>query len=119
MKETETTGKKQAVKKDTRFKPGQSGNPKGRPKGTKHFSTVVDEFIKKEKQRTGKTTSEVWEELIGKQFSEANKGNFQFFKDLMDRYYGKPKESVEVTGDAENPIRIIKVSKMKELNNEE
>ncbi len=29
-----TTGQKQA--KDTRFKPGESGNPKGRPKGSRH-----------------------------------------------------------------------------------
>jgi len=25
----------------TRFKPGKSGNPKGRPKGSKNFSTVI------------------------------------------------------------------------------
>lgn len=32
----ESTGNKQAL---TRFKPGQSGNPKGRPKGTKNKIT--------------------------------------------------------------------------------
>lgn len=26
----------------TRFKPGQSGNPKGRPKGAKNFATAID-----------------------------------------------------------------------------
>lgn len=29
----------------TRFKPGQSGNPSGRPKGSKNFSTQMMEFL--------------------------------------------------------------------------
>ena len=30
---------------DTQFKPGQSGNPKGVPKGTKHLSTWIQEML--------------------------------------------------------------------------
>jgi uncharacterized protein DUF5681 len=29
-----------------RFKPGQSGNPRGRPKGRKNFDTMVREIVK-------------------------------------------------------------------------
>ncbi len=29
----------------TRFKPGESGNPAGKPKGTKHISTYIQEFM--------------------------------------------------------------------------
>ncbi len=29
----------------TRFKPGQSGNPKGRPTGSKNWSTLVQELL--------------------------------------------------------------------------
>ncbi len=32
--------------KATRFKPGQSGNPKGRPKGRKNFATEIKEVLK-------------------------------------------------------------------------
>lgn len=31
-----------------RFKPGQSGNPKGAPKGTKHLSTHIQEMLNDE-----------------------------------------------------------------------
>lgn len=31
--------------KDTQFKPGQSGNPAGMPKGIKHISTWIQELL--------------------------------------------------------------------------
>jgi len=31
--------------KHTRFKKGQSGNPKGRPKGEKNFATIIDDVL--------------------------------------------------------------------------
>lgn len=33
---------------DTQFKPGQSGNPKGLPKGTKHIATWIQELLNDE-----------------------------------------------------------------------
>lgn len=35
--------------KETRWKPGQSGNPKGKPKGSKHLSTWIQELLSDEK----------------------------------------------------------------------
>ena len=33
-------------REDTQFKPGESGNPDGKPKGSKDFTTVVREALK-------------------------------------------------------------------------
>lgn len=33
--------------KDTRFRPGQSGNPKGRPKGSVSFQTQIERELRK------------------------------------------------------------------------
>ena len=42
MTDPERTGRKQA---DTRFKPGQSGNPDGRPKGARNATTLALEAL--------------------------------------------------------------------------
>jgi hypothetical protein len=42
LTDPETTGRKQA---DTRFKPGQSGNPDGRPKGARNATTLALEVL--------------------------------------------------------------------------
>lgn len=36
----------------TQFKPGQSGNPAGKPKGTKHISTYIQEAMEDENFET-------------------------------------------------------------------
>lgn len=61
MPDTSNTGNKQAqrrlssggfdpdIGKETRFKPGQSGNPNGRPKGRKNLSTVIQDMLNDER----------------------------------------------------------------------
>jgi hypothetical protein len=46
--------------KHTRFRPGRSGNPKGRPKGTKNLKTdLVEELAEKIRVREGDKTQHV------------------------------------------------------------
>jgi hypothetical protein len=60
-KKTTTTGANQAkgkkllangldpsIGKSTQFKPGESGNPAGRPKGAKHINTWIQELVEDE-----------------------------------------------------------------------
>jgi hypothetical protein len=64
----------------TRWKPGQSGNPKGRPKGAKNLATLFDEALsqKFEIQEKGKTRIiTAREAIVRRVVNEALKGNIK------------------------------------------
>jgi hypothetical protein len=64
------------------FKPGQSGNPKGRPKGRKNLTTtIVDALSKKIKVRdkNGLRTISKFEAIFEVQVNEALSGNSNAF----------------------------------------
>ena len=42
---------KTGIKQDTRFKPGKSGNPTGRPKGIRNAEGLLDEALKAVQQK--------------------------------------------------------------------
>lgn len=74
--------KKAPAKKDPRFKPGQSGNPKGRPKGSKNRSTLISEAIQGKLTRDlEKDASDILQTTIQK----AKEGDTTCIKILMDR----------------------------------
>lgn len=75
---------------ETRFKPGQSGNPGGRPKGVS-LTALLREAME---QPDGETT--VAQELVNMAIREAKAGNFQFFKEVLDRVDGKVIDKVEI-----------------------
>jgi len=76
------------------FVKGQSGNPAGRPKGTKNFTTAFEEAIKRLASQEKIETSDI--EIIVSAIKQARDGKYPFIKDLLDRLYGKPKESLDV-----------------------
>lgn len=79
-----------------RFIPGISGNPEGKPPGTKNFSTDFDEAVEDIAIEENITKSEARKMLLKKAYYEAKGGNFNFYKDIIDRDYGKVKENVDV-----------------------
>ena len=79
------------------FPKGVSGNPNGRPKGTKNRSTLVRELLEMESTFDNPLTKQseklsYVEQIIIAQIAEARKGNVQAFKELMDSAYGKIKD---------------------------
>jgi hypothetical protein len=78
---------------DRLFKKGQSGNPKGKPKGVRHFSTLIKEAIKK----VAEGDAEPADRLIVKQLvDKAKKGDLAAIDRIMDRVDGKAEQNINL-----------------------
>ncbi len=69
----------------TRFKPGQSGNPGGMPKGYVSLTTLIRAELQKA-DRNGKTNAQ---KLIERLIKDAVAGQFAKAKEILDRHDGK------------------------------
>ncbi len=84
-------------KEDTQFKKGQSGNPDGRPAGSRGFTTIFNEVLEEIEKANSIPKGEALKILLKKAYGEAKDGNHQFYQDLMNRNFGKPQEHVDLT----------------------
>jgi hypothetical protein len=83
----------------TRFKKGESGNPAGKPKGSRNYKALFREAYKHiaKDLRLGKDPDVLLVEILKRGIKEALKGNYPFYKDIMGRLYGKPKSEASVS----------------------
>ncbi len=82
---------KTGVKQDTRFKPGQSGNPNGRPKGTFSLLTILKNKLEETPNGYNKTNAE---RLIETMINLAiERKNDQQIKNILQYVEGMPKGS--------------------------
>lgn len=103
---TENTETKQ--RPDHLFKPGQSGNPAGRPKGTENFSTRWFRVLDKIADKNGMEPDEVEDQILAELFKGAKQGNFKFIKDFLDRRFGKPQQDLTVKSISMTPEEFAK-----------
>lgn len=83
------------------WKPGQSGNPKGKQKGTKNLSTILREYLEKRidapstplNPKGGKLP--VKDIMIMRLINKALKGDNRSIQEVFDRAEGKAVETVQ------------------------
>lgn len=80
------------------FTKGKSGNPKGRRKGQRDYRTLFWIALEHIANNQGMKPEEVEEALHAAGIVKAIKGDFYFYQEIANRVYGKPKESMELTG---------------------
>lgn len=87
--------------KSTRFKPGQSGNPKGRPKGTLSLTDVLRQLgeIEDVEIRRGEPKISRKEALGHKLWNMALSGKSEIARYIYDRLDGKPTQEIKVHND--------------------
>lgn len=102
--------------KEHQFKPGQSGNPKGRPPKLPELDRLLAEVLDDEKD--GLTAAKA---ILLKLRQKAIGGDIRAAEIILNRAYGKPKESLELKAqvtsmidDPEFKARIEKYQRMLE-----
>jgi len=90
------------------FKKGESGNPKGRPVGSKNRSTIAKKWLGIEQKLTNPLTKK--SETMSQEdlmtlalIKKAREGDTQAYHKLMDSAYGQPLQQIEQTN-IEQPL---------------
>lgn len=101
------------------FPPGVSGNPAGKPKGAKHFTTLIADMLKEKIQI--KKDGQIIEMTVDKAMVEAMirqviKGDVKAFQALTDRHDGKPHQSIDMEV-SEPPVPIMPLTTKQKKKN--
>jgi len=80
-------------------KPGETRNPRGRPKGQRNYITIYREALRKIGETKGMTPDEVEDQMEMSGLGKAIKGDFNFQKDVKDRIHGRPVQKEQHSGD--------------------
>jgi len=98
---------KENIKKHE-FNKGESGNPNGRPKGSRNRSTIARRWLEVNQKLKNPLTSE--EETMSQEdlmtlalIKKARDGDVNAYKALMDSGYGAPVQQIEQTN-IEQPL---------------
>jgi len=88
----------------SKFKKGESGNPNGRPKKLPEIAVLLANVLGKE----GKDGITAAEEILLALHARAKKGDTRAAEVLLDRAYGKPKQTTDTNITSTEPLVIIR-----------
>jgi hypothetical protein len=76
-----------------KFKKGQGG----RPKGARNYKVLLREALIEvgKALKLSKDPDQVLVEIVKRGIAQALKGNYSFYKDILDRLYGQAKQTIE------------------------
>ena len=84
------------------FKPGQSGNPAGKPKGTLSFKTRIKKWLEVEIESVNPETGKrekmaLIDSIILAQMNKAKKGNDRSFELIKNHIEALPKQGIDLS----------------------
>jgi hypothetical protein len=91
------------------FKPGYDARRHIKQVGEVSFKKAFEKAVKWYAKQTGKkvNANDVIVQIIAKGIKKALRGDYKFCKDLLDRLYGKAKQTIET--DIDKPLLILPV----------
>lgn len=100
------------------FKKGEDPrrNTDGRPQGSLDFKTKWEIFIDKVAKSNNLSPQEIDEQLFAIGYKKAKEGDFQFYKDIHDRIYGKAPQTINLDADIHTDDGLTKEEKEALLN---
>ncbi len=95
------TTKKTTTKRKNLFTSTNQPKHNGHPKGQRNFNTIFRIVAREvaDSLKLGKNPDAVQIEIVKRGIKETIKGNFNFYKDTIDRLYGKSPDTLKVEGD--------------------
>ena len=96
----------------TRFKPGQSGNPKGRPKSitlSEAYRKMLAQVDEADAQK--RTRAEI---LAEEMYVKAKSGDVSALREIADRVEGKPRQTVTLSFDQREKLEQAISNMMRE-----
>lgn len=83
------------------FKKGKTGNENGRPLGQRNYATIYREALIKLGQQNNKKPEELELDLVQSGFVNARKGDYRFYKDVLDRVHGTAVQNTDIKSGGE------------------
>ena len=93
-------------------KKGEVRNPNGRPKGQRDYATIYKEALIILADKNSTTPEALEAEMVANGALLARKGDYRFYKDVLDRIHGQAVQKIEANVDFQNEEAIQKANKL-------